>query len=80
MAAIPARARSAERALLGAAWDSASIESAARALADDFLPLTDLRASSGYRQRAAANLLRRFYLEYEGAGPVRTAAALAAWP
>jgi xanthine dehydrogenase small subunit len=81
MAAIPARARAAERALLGAAWESASIESAARALADDFQPLTDLRASSAYRQRAAGNLLRRFYLEHGGGtGPVRTDAALAAWP
>jgi xanthine dehydrogenase small subunit len=81
MAAVPARARAAERALLGAAWESASIESAARALADDFQPLTDLRASSAYRQQAAANLLRRFYLEHGGGvGPVRTDAALAAWP
>jgi xanthine dehydrogenase small subunit len=78
MAAIPARARATERALLGATWESASIDGAAGALADDFQPLTDLRATSAYRQQAAANLLRRFYLEHGGgAAPARTGAALA---
>jgi xanthine dehydrogenase small subunit len=78
MAAIPARARATERALLGAAWESASIDAAASALAEDFQPLTDMRATSAYRQQAAANLLRRFYLEHGGgAEPVRTGSARA---
>ena len=38
-------------------------EAAVAALKDDFTPLTDLRASAAYRQRAAGNLLRRFWLE-----------------
>ncbi len=79
MAAIPARARAAESALIGADWSAAGIEHAAAALGKDFQPLTDLRATSGYRLRAARNLLRRFYLEHSGASaPVRTAAVVAA--
>ena len=33
------------------------------ALAQDYAPLTDMRASSTYRMRTAQNLLRRFWLE-----------------
>ena len=47
---------------------------AAAALAEDFQPLTDLRASSAFRLQAAGNLLRRFYFETTGAAnAVRTA-------
>jgi xanthine dehydrogenase small subunit len=79
MAATPARARSTEAALVGRPWSAASIEAATAALAEDYQPLTDMRASSAYRLQAAANLLRRFYLEHSGlehsgaAVPLRTA-------
>lgn len=63
MAAIPARARKVEAALLDQEWHARSIEKAIDALAEDFQPLTDLRASSEYRMLAAAHLLRRFYRE-----------------
>jgi xanthine dehydrogenase small subunit len=33
------------------------------ALAQDFTPLTDMRASAGYRLQVAQNLLQRFWLE-----------------
>ena len=79
MAAIPARARAAESALIGAGWTRDGIETAAAALAADFQPLTDLRASGAYRLQCAGNLLRRFYFEHGGArGPMRTADAVAA--
>jgi xanthine dehydrogenase small subunit len=79
MAAVAARARATERALLGAAWSASSVEAAAACLADDFQPLTDLRASGAYRRQAAGNLLRRFYVEHDGATqPTRTAHAAAA--
>jgi len=79
MAAIPARARAAERVLVGAAWDGETIERAAAALAADFQPLSDLRGGSAYRLQTAGNLLRRFHAEHGAdAGPVRTAAATAA--
>jgi xanthine dehydrogenase small subunit len=63
MAGIPTRARIAEAALVGARFDRSSIERAAAALAEDFSPLTDMRASAGYRLKAAQNLLRRFWIE-----------------
>jgi xanthine dehydrogenase small subunit len=79
MAAVPARARATERALTDAHWNSAGIEAAAAALAADFQPLTDLRASAAYRLQSAANLLRRFFLEHGGTTrALRTADALAA--
>jgi xanthine dehydrogenase small subunit len=84
MAAVAARARATESALLGAAWNRSSIDAAAARLADDFQPLTDLRAGSAYRLKAAGNLLRRFYVEHgvEHGGPTqqptRTAHAAAA--
>ena len=62
MAATPARARHAEAALVGAPWTEATIERAAAALAADFKPLDDWRASAGYRLKVAGNLLRRLYL------------------
>ncbi|HEY0342373.1 MAG TPA: xanthine dehydrogenase small subunit [Steroidobacteraceae bacterium] len=79
MAAVAARAVATERALVGAAWNEASIDLAVAKLAEDFKPLTDMRASSAYRLQTAGNLLRRFYFEHSGAtGPTRTADAVAA--
>ena len=66
MAAVPARARHAEAALIGAPWSEATINRAAAALADDFTPLDDWRASAGYRLMVAGNLLRRLYLRASG--------------
>ena len=54
LAATPARAPKAE-----AAW-AQGIEAACSALAEDFRPLSDHRASSWYRLTAARNLLRKF--------------------
>jgi len=72
MAAIPARAAAAERAMTGQAWSEAAIAAATAALAADFTPLTDLRGSREYRLRAAGSMLRRFYLQHSpGARPVR---------
>jgi xanthine dehydrogenase small subunit len=65
MAAVAARAPGAEQALLGAPWSRATFERAAAALARDFKPLSDMRASSDYRMTGAANLLRRFFHSYE---------------
>lgn len=77
MAATPKRATSAEAALQGAPWSEATFEQAANALTEDFAPLSDWRASSGYRMLAAQNLLRRFFLEHDKTTtvPVRLATA-----
>lgn len=76
MAATPKRAKQAESALIGQPFAVAAFEAAADALGRDFKPLSDWRASSDYRMRAAQNLLRRFYLEQDvGADhPVRLSA------
>ena len=49
--------------MLGKPWNEQTLELACQAIADDFTPLSDLRASSAYRMQVAQNLLRRFYLE-----------------
>lgn len=66
LAAICKRAPGAEAALLGQPWTQASIDAAKAALAADFKPLTDMRASAGYRLQVAQNLLQRFWLETSG--------------
>lgn len=63
MAAIPKRATQAEAMLKGQSWDESSVHQAMATLSRDFAPLSDMRASSQYRQQAAAHLLYRFYLE-----------------
>jgi len=63
MAAIPKRATLTEQLLNGSKWDEPSITAAMQKMAEDFAPLSDMRASADYRSRATANLLYRFYLE-----------------
>jgi xanthine dehydrogenase small subunit len=55
MAATPARAPRAEKM-----W-SQGMEAACAALAEDFKPISDMRASSWYRMAAAQGLLRKFH-------------------
>jgi xanthine dehydrogenase small subunit len=68
MAATPKRAKAVEAALLGKAWNVATVEAAIPDFAEDYQPLTDMRASAEYRLLAAQNLLRRFFLETTGEG------------
>ncbi|WIY51909.1 xanthine dehydrogenase small subunit [Devosia sp. YIM 151766] len=68
MAAIPKRASAVETALLGMPWTMESVEAALPAFAEDYQPLSDMRASAEYRLLAAQNLLKRFYLETQGQG------------
>jgi xanthine dehydrogenase small subunit len=65
MAAIPKRAAACEQALIGAPWSSATVERACAALADDFTPLSDFRASKEYRLLSAQNLLRKYFIELQ---------------
>lgn len=76
MAATPARARGTEAALVGQPFERAAIETAGAALDDDFTPMSDARASAGYRARVARNLLLRTFLEAGGSeSPVRLSLA-----
>ena len=63
MAATPKRAALSEAYLLGRSWNDDTVKEAMRLLADDYAPLSDMRASSAYRMKAAQNLLRRFWFE-----------------
>ena len=63
MAATPARARNTGKVLLGSKWNEKNLALAMATLAEDFSPLSDVRASSDYRLKVAQNLLTRFYLE-----------------
>ena len=66
MAATPKRARGAERALIGARWGEATAAAAKHAIAGDFEPIDDFRASARYRATVAANLLQRLHLQTAG--------------
>jgi xanthine dehydrogenase iron-sulfur cluster and FAD-binding subunit A len=70
LAATPKRAAGLEAALLGRPWTRDAIEAALPALAADFTPLDDLRASAWYRATVAANLVRGFFDE-TAAAPFR---------
>ena len=65
MAGIPKRARAAEAALIGRPLGE-GLEAARAALAADFTPLSDMRASAAYRMEAARNLLTRYALDLAG--------------
>ncbi len=66
MAGTPKRARAVEAALIDQGWSEATILAAQPAFADDFTPLSDMRASAGYRLAAAQNLLLRSWLDSIG--------------
>jgi len=70
VAAIPKRAAACEAALAGRTWNEATARAAYAALAADYTPLTDMRASQRYRAKTSQNLLWRFYLETRVAAPL----------
>ena len=78
MAGIVRRALRTEAALLGQAWDEATLRAAQAALALDFEPLSDMRASAAYRMQVAQNLLRRAWLETRATDPL-PATATTVW-
>jgi len=76
MAAVPKRAEGAEAALVGADLDApASWDEALAAIAQDFQPITDQRASAWYRAVVARNLLFKALTEMAAGerGPARLA-------
>lgn len=66
MAATPKRAARTEASLRGRPWSLETVLGAYAAMAEDFQPISDMRASADYRARIARNLLMRFYLETTG--------------
>jgi xanthine dehydrogenase small subunit len=73
MAATPQRASYTEAALAGQPWTEATLRAARAALATDYTPITDMRASAAYRMQVAQNLLERFYLETRPDNPLPAA-------
>ena len=63
VAATPVRARSTENFLLGRRLDEETLTRCAQMLHDEFAPLSDHRASAGYRRALCANLFARFVAE-----------------
>jgi xanthine dehydrogenase small subunit len=66
MAGIPKRATQVEAALTGQPWTLETVEAALPAFGSDFTPLSDMRASAGYRLTAARNMLLRAFHEDRG--------------
>ncbi|MDX5402520.1 MAG: xanthine dehydrogenase small subunit [Rhodobacterales bacterium] len=66
MAGTPKRAAQVEGALIGQPWTEETVGQAMQAFGQDFTPLSDMRASAGYRLQTAANMLRRYFLEDMG--------------
>jgi xanthine dehydrogenase small subunit len=71
VAATPARAVKTEAALVGQPWNETTLVAAQNAIAQEFAPLSDLRASADYRRQLLAQLLRRAWLESTGHTTVR---------
>lgn len=66
MAGTPKRAHKTEDALEGKPLTIETATAAMSAMKDDFTPLSDMRASAGYRMKAAQNLLLRYVHDING--------------
>lgn len=66
MAGVPKRAAQAEAALLEQPWVEETVRAAMAAMAGDFNPLSDMRASAAYRLQTAQNLLLRYFHDLSG--------------
>jgi len=66
LAATIRHAERCEQVINGAPWTEETIDKACAALAADYSPISDMRASADIRLVAVQNLLRRFWLESRG--------------
>ncbi|MEZ5649271.1 MAG: xanthine dehydrogenase small subunit [Burkholderiaceae bacterium] len=66
MAATPMRALRTEQVLVGAPWSDATLDLAVRTIRAEFSPITDMRASSRYREHVIGALLIRAWREHRG--------------
>ncbi len=71
VAAVPARARQAEAALVGRHWTEQAAQAAGAALQAEFQPISDMRASGAYRRVLLANLMQRCWRESQDQADVR---------
>ncbi|WP_109465898.1 xanthine dehydrogenase small subunit [Albibacillus kandeliae] len=68
MAGVPKRAAAVEAALVGQPWTEATVAAAQAAFDHDFTPMSDMRASAGYRLASAKAMLARYLAEDMGEG------------
>ncbi len=66
MAGTPKRAAAVEAALTGQSWARETVQAAVAAMAQDFTPMDDMRASAAYRLGVAENLLLRYFDDLDG--------------
>jgi xanthine dehydrogenase small subunit len=66
VAATTVRARQTEAALTGQPWTPSTVERAGQVLAQEFQPISDMRASAHYRSAVLGRLLQRCWLESQG--------------
>lgn len=66
VAATPVRATRTEAVLTGQPWSVATVQQAMKTIESEFEPLSDLRASAGYRRQLLGQLLWRSWLESQG--------------
>jgi xanthine dehydrogenase small subunit len=66
MAGTPKRAKGAEAALIGQPFTLDTAMAARAAMADDFAPMSDMRASAAYRAITAGNMMIRYFHDLTG--------------
>ncbi|MBV1707383.1 MAG: xanthine dehydrogenase small subunit [Hyphomicrobiales bacterium] len=71
MAGVVCRARACEARLRGGPWTRQTLAAAQAQLREELQPISDMRASAGYRLDVACNLLERLYIETVERAPTR---------
>ena len=66
MAGTPKLASATMSTLIGQPWIEATLDAACDALATDYSPMSDMRASATYRLEAAKGMLRRYFAQSYG--------------
>jgi xanthine dehydrogenase small subunit len=66
MAGTPHRAAAVEGALIGQPWTLDTVTKATEHFANDYTPMSDMRASAAYRIETAQNLMLRYFAARSG--------------
>lgn len=73
VAAMPARGRATEAALVGRQWSMQTCEDVLPILAREFTPISDVRGSATYRGELITSLLRKFFADQPHATDAKVA-------
>jgi xanthine dehydrogenase small subunit len=76
VAATPARAVRTEALLRHRPWSADAAMLAAATLREEFQPISDMRASAGYRSEVLGNLMQRCWLESQGMAHINLEAVI----